>query len=152
MGREGDSLILSGQSCLIPKSVSEEKHTSQDLRPIFLVPTHHIIVFSNLNKCVVLRIIRQPLSSPCAQVPACHFLSKQDFSFPWLWFELPWEWGLCLKRSITVAFPFQHVNGGRPQLFLVRSMMGRLFYRRYTEVPIFGMHCHPQILVFKSGA
>lgn len=46
------------------------------------------------------------------------------------------EWGLCLKRSITIAFPFQHVNIDCLELFLVRSMMGRLFYRRYTEAPI----------------
>lgn len=40
------------------------------------------------------------------------------------------------KRSITIALPFQHVSVDHLELFVVRNVMRRLFYRRYTEAPI----------------
>lgn len=43
---------------------------------------------------------------------------------------------MCLKRRITTARSFQHANVDGLELFVMRNMIRRLFYRRYTEAPI----------------
>lgn len=53
-----------------------------------------------------------------------------------LCFEFSWKWGMCLKRRITTARSFQHANVDGLELFVMRNMIRRLFYRRYTEAPI----------------
>lgn len=75
-GQGGENPILSGQSCSIPESEKEQKQMPWDLSSVFLVPKPQGIVFSKLNKSVVLRIIRYPLSFQHAQILAFLFLSK----------------------------------------------------------------------------
>lgn len=41
-----------------------------------------------------------------------------------------------LKRNITIALPFPHVNVDHLELFLLGNIRRRWFYRRCTEAPI----------------